>query len=166
MKRRIRPPFQTRREIEHYFGGRTIECLLCGKRFQKLAPHLNGAHHESPDEYRRRFGLPWGRGLASAKARAASRWTRKRKAKARRRLLRHPIFKFSRSAPRRELALFLKAENLQRLGIDPSATGEKFEERVRALFNKKLSNRTIAKRLNVGATTVQRRTQRWHRRRR
>jgi DNA invertase Pin-like site-specific DNA recombinase len=60
----------------------------------------------------------------------------------------------------------LKAENRQRLGIDASATGEKFAERVRALFNKKLTDRAIARRLNVGATTLQRRTKRWRRRRR
>jgi hypothetical protein len=165
-KTRIPLPFQTRREIERYFGGKSIECLLCGLRFQKLAPHLRAAHRVTPDAYRSRFGLPWSRGLASGTARAASRWTRKRKAKARRRLLGNPIFKFARSAPRRELAPFLKAENLQRLGINTSATGKRFEARVRALFEKKLSNRAIARRLNVGSTTVQRRTKRWRRRQR
>jgi DNA invertase Pin-like site-specific DNA recombinase len=163
MERRMPPPFQTRHEIDRYLGGEVIQCLLCGRRFQKLAPHLSVVHDLTSDGYRTQFGLPWHRGLVSAIALAASRWTRKRKAKARRRLLRRPIFKFARSARRRELAPFLKAENLQRLGIDASATGKKFEERVRKLFKKKLSNRAIARKLNVGVTTVQRRTQRWRR---
>jgi len=29
--------FKTRREVERYFGGKTIECLLCGQRFRRLA---------------------------------------------------------------------------------------------------------------------------------
>jgi hypothetical protein len=30
------PAFKTRRDIERYFGGKTIECLLCMQRFRRL----------------------------------------------------------------------------------------------------------------------------------
>jgi hypothetical protein len=60
------PVFTTRREIERYFGGDTIECLICGRHFKRLHTHLAAKHGMAVDEYKRRFGLPWTRGLISA----------------------------------------------------------------------------------------------------
>jgi predicted transcriptional regulator len=77
------PAFKTRRDVERYFGGKTIECLLCGQRFRRLAGHLAAKHEMSVDGYRTRFGLPWSRGLTSAASVASSGWTDVRKAKAR-----------------------------------------------------------------------------------
>jgi predicted transcriptional regulator len=56
-------------EVEEYLGGETIECLLCGKRYQVLARHLECAHNTSLDLYRRQFGIPFSRSLTSARAR-------------------------------------------------------------------------------------------------
>jgi len=158
------PPFRTRREVERYFGGKTIGCLLCKRRFQRLSPHLIRTHGMTPDEYRYRFGLPWSRGLTSAPSRTAIKWTDKRRAKARERAQKSRFFEFSRSAQRREVAPFLKAEALAHLGIDASAFGKKFEQRVRALFDKGRSDRVIARALGVGASTVNRRTRHWRKR--
>src|SRR5262245_10517417 len=85
MKPRVKTPpvFKTRRDVARYFGGKTIECLLCGQRFRRLAGHLAAKHEISVDEYRGRFGLPWSRGLTSAASVASSGWTDERKAKAR-----------------------------------------------------------------------------------
>ena len=32
--------FKTRRDIERYFSGDTIECLICGRHFKRLNRHL------------------------------------------------------------------------------------------------------------------------------
>jgi hypothetical protein len=157
-------PFATRREVERYFSGRTIQCLLCGKRFERLSPHLRRTHDVMPDEYRERFGLPWTRGLTSAVSHRAIKWTPKRRAAARRRVAKSRFFKRGRRARRRELAPYLKAEALRHLGIDREAYGEKFERRVRALFDRGLTDRGIAHALKVGSSTVNRRTRRWRKR--
>lgn len=60
-KVRLRTP----EEIRAYFSGDAIECLVCGQSFSRLSRHLRAAHRIGAEEYRRRFGLPWGRGLVS-----------------------------------------------------------------------------------------------------
>jgi predicted transcriptional regulator len=70
-------PFRTRKEVERYFNGETIKCLLCGQRFRRLGQHLAAKHDINVDDYRRRFGLPWSRGLTSAASRKASGWNPK-----------------------------------------------------------------------------------------
>jgi transposase-like protein len=62
--------------------------------------------------------------------------------------------------PRRELALFLKTEAVEHLGVNAKAFGEKFDARVRALADKGLSIRAIARLLKVAHTTVLERTKR------
>jgi ROS/MUCR transcriptional regulator protein len=155
------PPFQTRREVERYFAGKTIECLLCGEQFDRLSPHLRRTHAMAPDAYREQFGLPWSRGLTSAVSHKAIRWTAKTRAQARRRARKNRFFKYSRRARRREVAPYLKLEALAHLGIDPEAYGEKLEKRLRALFKKGYSDRRIAGALHIGASTVNRRTRHW-----
>jgi hypothetical protein len=160
-----KPPqaFATRKQVERYFSGKTIECLLCGQHFDRLSPHLTRTHCMAPDEYRERFGLPWSRGLTSAVSHAAIKWTAKRRAKARQRVKKSRFFEYSHRR-RREVAPYLKLEALQHLGIDPSAYGEKFAQRVRALFDKGYSDRRIADALKVGSSTVNRRTRHWRKR--
>src|SRR5271170_1752534 len=77
------PFFQTRREVERYFSGKTIKCLLCGRQFRRLWGHLAAKHDMTVDDYRWQFGLPWSRGLTSAASSAASGWSPARKKKAR-----------------------------------------------------------------------------------
>ena len=50
-------------EIDHYFAGGKIQCLLCGKWFIALPAHLERTHNITADEYKERYGLPWKRGL-------------------------------------------------------------------------------------------------------
>jgi hypothetical protein len=130
------PVFRTRREIERYFGGDTIECLICGRHFKRLHTHLAAKHGMAVDEYKRRFGLPWTRGLTSATSLANSGWTDERKAKAREVAEKSQFFKFAHLTARRELAPFLKAEAIEHLGVNAKAVGKKFDERVRALAAK------------------------------
>ena len=61
--------FATPEEIEHYFAGPEITCLLCGRHMRRLERHLRLTHRISADTYRQRYGLPWGRGLISAELR-------------------------------------------------------------------------------------------------
>src|SRR5215469_7693184 len=75
--------FKTRRDVERYFSGDTIECLICGRHLKRLARHLAAKHNLSADHYKKQFGLAWTRGLTSATSLAKSGWTDERKAKAR-----------------------------------------------------------------------------------
>jgi ROS/MUCR transcriptional regulator protein len=155
------PPFRTRRQVERYFGGKTIKCLLCGKRFGRLSFHLAAKHGVTTDEYKSQFGLPWSRGLTSALSRANSGWNEARKAKASRLARRTEFFKFAHSATRREAALFLKVETARNLCPNAAGFGKGFEMRVRVLFARGLTDAAIAKALKVNRTTVNQRTKRW-----
>jgi hypothetical protein len=43
-------PFQTRQEVERYFSGKTIKCLLCGRPFRRLGVHVAVKHETSVNE--------------------------------------------------------------------------------------------------------------------
>jgi hypothetical protein len=156
-----RHQFKTRREIENYFSGDKIECLLCGRHFKRLQSHLAAKHQMNADAYKKRFGLPWTRGLTSAASLANSGWTNKRKASARKLAWKSRFFELAHSAPRREVAPFLKAESIEHLGARAKPLGEKFDLRVRTLADKGLSSRAIARALKVAHSTVLDRTKRW-----
>jgi hypothetical protein len=160
--RTTKPPlFRTRQQVEHYFGGKTIKCLLCGGRFGRLSFHLAAKHGVTTDEYKSRFGLPWHRGLTSALSHARSGWNDARKAKASKLARRSQFFKFAHAAPRREMAPFLKVEAARHLAVNAAGFGRGFESRVRVLFDRGLTDAAIAKALNVNKMTVNRRTKRW-----
>lgn len=81
MKRRLkkdirlvasRGKFATMKELEKYFGGNRLTCLLCGKRCVQLASHIRPAHGLSADDYREMFGIPWTYGLAGKSFRLRS----------------------------------------------------------------------------------------------
>ena len=59
----------SKEEIDAYFSGDTIVCLLCGKKYKRLAIHLPAIHGKTENEYKGMFGLPWSRGLTSATSR-------------------------------------------------------------------------------------------------
>jgi hypothetical protein len=153
---RAKPPaaFKTRSDIARYFGGNAIECLICGRRFKRLHTHLAAKHGMAADDYKKRFGLPWTRGLTSATSLANSGWTDERKAKARKLAQKSRLFDLAHSMPRRELAPFLKTEAVEHLGVNAQAFGGKFDARVRALAQKGLGIRAIARVLKVAHTTV------------
>jgi hypothetical protein len=155
-----------RRDVERYFGGKTIECLLCRQHFRRLGRHLAAMHEMSADEYRIQFGLPWTRGLTSAASVASSGWTDERKAKARKLARINRFFERAHLAPRRALAPFLKAEAVENLGKHAVGFGQAFERKVGALFDKGLTDAAIARALDVGRATVTYRTMHWRKRRR
>ena len=111
-------------------------------------------HGIAADDYKKRFGLPWTRGLTSAASLANSGWTDERKAKARKLAQKSRFFDLAHSTPRRELAPFLKTEAVEHLGVNAQAFGVKFDARVRALAQKGLGIRAIARVLKVAHTTV------------
>jgi ROS/MUCR transcriptional regulator protein len=159
-------PFATREEIEHYLGGDTIECLLCGRQFQSLGKHLRVQHNKTVSDYRIQFGLPWATGLTSTAKRAKSKWTLRKRAHARKRALKNPHLRLGPKAQRRSVPPFLKRQALEHLGINPADFGARFDARVRELFDKSLTDREIARVLQVGASTVNRRTKKWRKRKR
>jgi hypothetical protein len=155
-------PIQTRRDAGRYYGGRTIQCLLCGKRFGRLAFHLAAKHGISSDEYRIKFGLPWTRGLTSAASHANSGWTKKRRAEASKAAKRRRIFDLAhRSQNRREPPGFIRTEAVNNLGKHAAGLGPRFDKRVRALFRKGLTDAAIASVLGANRMTVNQRTKRW-----
>ena len=76
---------KTRAELDQYLGGSTIACLLCNRRFQRLAFHLHAKHGLTVDEYNAIFGIPSSRGLTCKPSRARSGWTDQRNAQVRQR---------------------------------------------------------------------------------
>ena len=161
MASRMKPQvFKTRRDVERYFSGDTIECLICGRHFKRLARHLAAKHNLSADHYKKQFGLAWTRGLTSATSLAKSGWTDERKAKARKFARKSRFFELAHLTSRRELGPFLKAEAVEHLGVNAKALGKKFDLQVRALAEKGLSIRAIARVLNVAHTTVLKRSKR------
>jgi hypothetical protein len=64
-------PFADRSEVEAYFADEKITCLLCGRRLRSLGSHLRKIHDTSDDEYRKRYGIPWKRGLVPESSHAA-----------------------------------------------------------------------------------------------
>lgn len=157
-------PFRTRQEVERYFSGKTIKCLVCGKRFGRLSFHLAAKHGMSTDEYKNRFGLPWTRGLTSAQSHGNSGWTEARRAKARKMARKSKFFKYAHPSPRRQAPEFLKLETQKNLGPNAAGFGKSFASLVRTLFLQGLTDDAIAKALDVHRMTVNRRTRQWRRR--
>ena len=62
----IEEKFLTPESLAEYFGGSTIVCLQCGKRYRTLGVHLKTIHGMEPDEYREIYGIPWTYGLSCA----------------------------------------------------------------------------------------------------
>ena len=153
--------FRTRNEVERYFSGRTIKCLICGKRFGRLSFHLAAKHAVTTDEYKFRFGLPWSRGLTSAASHANSGWNASRKRAASRVAHRTQFFKHAHALPRRAFAPFLAAEAARHLGTHAKGFGKSFEKRVLTLFRKGLTDEKIAAVLDVARMTINRRTRKW-----
>lgn len=56
----------SKQEVLDYFSEETIVCLLCGRRLKRLAGHIPRIHGVTEDEYREKYGLPYGHGLLSA----------------------------------------------------------------------------------------------------
>jgi hypothetical protein len=62
--------FKTKEEVENYFAGSKIECLLCNKMFKAVGgQHLARMHGISVEEYKKKFGLPMGHGLLAEESR-------------------------------------------------------------------------------------------------
>lgn len=62
--------FATMAEVDAYLSGNLIQCLECGHFFRSLARHLK-QHGFDADQYREKFGIPWGRGLISSQLHTA-----------------------------------------------------------------------------------------------
>ena len=60
--------FKTQEDLDDYFGGDKIQCLMCGRLFGALGTHLYRIHGMRVDDYKERFGLPWGKGLCGQAA--------------------------------------------------------------------------------------------------
>jgi hypothetical protein len=75
-----------------------------------------------------------------------------------------PILRTYHLTPRRAPAPFLKAEAIQNLGKHAVGFGKAFERRVRALFDKGLTDAAIARALDAGRATVTYRTMHWRKR--
>ena len=57
-------------EVEEYFKGEKLTCLLCGHLFFDLGQHLTAHHKIKIDDFKEAYGLPFSKGLLGAKLRA------------------------------------------------------------------------------------------------
>jgi hypothetical protein len=65
--------FESRADLDEYLSGDSIQCLLCGRRFQILDTYLRAVHGITSDDYRDKYGIGRTVGLQSApKAKKAS----------------------------------------------------------------------------------------------
>ena len=72
LKLRIKPlpgfpwrgKFTSVEELGAYFQEHKLTCLLCGRHYDQLGNHISQGHKISMDEYKERYGIPWGYGLA------------------------------------------------------------------------------------------------------
>lgn len=60
--------FDSVEAVKEYLSHDKIECLLCGRWFKSLGTHLK-IHEIGVREYKEKYGLPYGIGLAAASAR-------------------------------------------------------------------------------------------------
>jgi hypothetical protein len=58
----IEKPFETREQVDTYLNVDRLVCLLCGKTYKSLGNHLS-VHGTNADDYKEKYGLPWGCGL-------------------------------------------------------------------------------------------------------
>ena len=64
----INRPFQSRKEVEEYLSGDRIVCLLCGKPYKMLAPHIKRIHGTDAEDYKSIYGIPQKYGLTCEEA--------------------------------------------------------------------------------------------------
>lgn len=57
--------FASKQEVEEYLSKDRLICLLCGRAFRKLGGHLLSIHQMDVDQYRERYGIRFGDGLAT-----------------------------------------------------------------------------------------------------
>lgn len=56
--------FQTMQECERYISGDKLECLVCGRVYEVLPPHLR-LHDMTAEQYRQTFNIPFKFGLSA-----------------------------------------------------------------------------------------------------
>lgn len=117
--------FRSRAEVRKYIGGGTIECLLCGRHFQRLGGHLRDRHNTDADAYRVMFGIPWTESLAClpSRKRSAVSWNKKRKVKARQIAHKTKFFERAHTKPRRYSPDYIFRELTANLYRRPSTKG-------------------------------------------
>ena len=50
-------------EYKQYFVGDRVICLLCGKHYRALGYHLKVSHEVDIDDYKKKYGILWGKSL-------------------------------------------------------------------------------------------------------
>lgn len=60
----------TLKELDKYYSGDEIECLICGNHYSGLVQHITRTHEMSTDDYKLKFGLPFSSGLTGTVTRA------------------------------------------------------------------------------------------------
>lgn len=57
--------FTSKKQVDEYFSGDEIECLICNKTFKSVGGrHLTEMHGINARQYKQKFGLPLSRGLS------------------------------------------------------------------------------------------------------
>jgi hypothetical protein len=59
----VNAPFQSILEVREYLAGDRVTCLLCGKNYKDISKHIVKIHNITPDEYRKKYNIPWTYGI-------------------------------------------------------------------------------------------------------
>lgn len=61
----VESPFTCRAAVDSYLSGSEVTCLLCGKEYKFLGPHIKRVHHIDSGDYKEKYGIPQNRGLGA-----------------------------------------------------------------------------------------------------
>lgn len=50
--------FECKEEVDRYLSGEAVCCLMCGKSYKQLSPHIKRIHGLDSADYRQRYGIP------------------------------------------------------------------------------------------------------------
>jgi hypothetical protein len=60
---KVHKRFKNSKQVDDYFDGDKIQCLICYKWYKSLYKHLTCVHEMSSDDYKKKFNIPWSKKL-------------------------------------------------------------------------------------------------------
>jgi hypothetical protein len=150
--------FKTREQVEDYFSGDKIVCLLCGKEFKSLQSHLK-VHGVGAEEYKERYSLPKSVGLCGKASRLKRRdvTVRRRKAGTLNKIV--PAESINRSGSKYK-PRFSSIEHIEAMQKGDKRRGEKHqntnlsESDVLTIYKSNMLQKELAVLYNVNPATI------------
>jgi hypothetical protein len=159
--------FQTNEEIAAYLRGDKIACLLCGKFYRQLSPHIARIHDVPADEYKSRFGIPQCVGLVGeGKGDGARRYWTSEEARANLEKMRAANGRAPKLNPKPTVPATKAAmiDRIRNYGVgETNAAAKLTVEQVAEIRQSKDKTGDLCRRFNVSRTTIKgiRKGERW-----